>query len=152
MTADAYHITATHPEGVGATKAMQLALKEAQLNIEDLHYLNAHATSTPVGDLSEMNAVARLTGDKKTKLQISATKSITGHLMGAAGAIEALICLLAMRDNVIPPTINTELRDPAIPESLNIVFKEAVSTLVNTAMSNTFGFGGHNGIVVFQKI
>ncbi|MGV3559338.1 beta-ketoacyl-ACP synthase II [Larkinella arboricola] len=152
MTADAYHITATHPEGVGATKAMQLALTEARLNMEDLDYLNAHATSTPVGDLSEMNAVARLTGNRKSRLRISATKSITGHLMGAAGAIEALISLLAIRDNVIPPTINTEVRDPAIPESLNIVFKEAVSTPVNTAMSNTFGFGGHNGIVVFKKI
>ncbi|MFD1141834.1 beta-ketoacyl-ACP synthase II [Larkinella insperata] len=152
MTADAYHITATHPEGIGATRAMQLALKEAQLTIEELDYLNAHATSTPVGDLSEMNAVARLTGHRKTKLRISATKSITGHLMGAAGAIEALISLLAMRDNVVPPTINTEVRDPAIPENLNIVFREAQSTPVHTAMSNTFGFGGHNGIVVFKKI
>lgn len=152
MTADAYHITATHPAGTGATKAMQLALKEARINIEDLDYLNAHATSTPVGDLSEMNAVAGLTGNRKTKLQISATKSITGHLMGAAGAIEAIICLLALRDNVIPPTINTTVRDPAIPESLNLVLNEARPTTVKTAMSNTFGFGGHNGIVVFQKV
>jgi 3-oxoacyl-[acyl-carrier-protein] synthase II len=152
MTGDAYHITATHPDGIGATRAMQLALAEARINIEDLDYLNAHATSTPVGDLSEMKAVAKLTGNKKTNLQISATKSITGHLMGGAGAIEAIICLLAMRDNVIPPTINTTVRDPAIPETLNIVFKEALSTKVNTVMSNTFGFGGHNGIVVFQKV
>ena len=152
MTGDAYHITATHPDGIGATKAMQLALTEARINIEDLDYLNAHATSTPVGDLSEMNAVAKLTGSKKTRLHISATKSITGHLMGAAGAIEAIICLLAMRDNVIPPTINTTVRDPAIPESLNLVLKEALSTPVKTVMSNTFGFGGHNGIVVFQKV
>ncbi|GAB3917771.1 beta-ketoacyl-ACP synthase II [Larkinella terrae] len=152
MTADAYHITATHPDGVGATKAMQLALNEARINIEDLDYLNAHATSTPVGDLSEMNAVARLTGNRKTRLQISATKSITGHLMGAAGAIEAIVCLLALRDNVIPPTINTTVRDPAIPETLNLVLNEAVRTNVKTAMSNTFGFGGHNGIVVFQKV
>lgn len=152
MTGDAYHITATHPEGIGATKAMQLALNEARINPKDLHYLNAHATSTPVGDLSEMKAVAQLLGSKSTNLKISATKSITGHLMGGAGAIEAIICLLAMRDNVIPPTINTTVRDPAIPESLNIVFKEALPTNVSTTMSNTFGFGGHNGIVVFQKI
>ncbi|GAB3252530.1 beta-ketoacyl-ACP synthase II [Larkinella harenae] len=152
MTGDAYHITATHPDGIGATRAMQLALTEARVNIEDLDYLNAHATSTPVGDLSEMKAVAQLTGSKKTKLHISATKSITGHLMGGAGAIEAIISLLALRDNVIPPTINTTVRDPAIPESLNIVFREARTTEVKTAMSNTFGFGGHNGIVVFQKI
>ncbi|GAB3908071.1 beta-ketoacyl-ACP synthase II [Larkinella knui] len=152
MTADAYHITATHPDGIGATRAMQLALNEARINIEDLDYLNAHATSTPVGDLSEMHAVAKLTGSKKTSLHISATKSITGHLMGAAGAIEALICLLAMRDNVIPPTINTEVRDPAIPETLTIVLKEARTATVQSAMSNTFGFGGHNGIVVFQKV
>ncbi|MFC5409371.1 beta-ketoacyl-ACP synthase II [Larkinella bovis] len=152
MTGDAYHITATHPEGIGATRAMQLALKEARINIEELDYLNAHATSTPVGDLSEMKAVAQLTGNRKTNLSISATKSITGHLMGGAGAIEAIISILAMRDNVIPPTINTTVRDPAIPDSLNIVLKDALETEVRTVMSNTFGFGGHNGIVVFQKI
>ncbi|MGA0559502.1 beta-ketoacyl-ACP synthase II [Larkinella sp. VNQ87] len=152
MTGDAYHITATHPEGIGATRAMQLALAEARLNIEELDYLNAHATSTPVGDLSEMKAVAQLTGHRKTGLHISATKSITGHLMGGAGAIEAIIGILAMRDNVIPPTINTTERDPAIPESLSIVFGDALQKPVNTVMSNTFGFGGHNGIVVFRKI
>ncbi|GAB3319143.1 beta-ketoacyl-ACP synthase II [Larkinella ripae] len=152
MTGDAYHITATHPDGIGATRAMQLALQEARITIEDLDYLNAHATSTPVGDLSEMKAVAHLTGNRKINLHISATKSITGHLMGGAGAIEAVISMLAMRDNVIPPTINTTQRDPAIPESLNIVLKEARAKNVKTVMSNTFGFGGHNGIVVFQKI
>jgi 3-oxoacyl-[acyl-carrier-protein] synthase II len=152
MTADAYHMTSTHPEGLGALKAMQLALDEAKTDIKSVDYLNVHATSTPVGDLSEIKAVLKLTGNAKTKLQISATKSITGHLLGAAGAIEAIICLLSMRDSVIPPTINTTELDPAIPSHLNIVLKEALATNVDITMSNTFGFGGHNGIVVFQKV
>jgi 3-oxoacyl-[acyl-carrier-protein] synthase II len=152
MTADAYHMTATHPEGIGASKAMQLALEEANITISDVDYLNAHATSTSVGDLSEINAVLSLTGTEKTKLKISATKSVTGHLLGAAGAVEAIICLLSIRDSVIPPTINTTVLDPAIPENLTIVTKEAMPSKVNVAMSNTFGFGGHNSIVVFQKL
>lgn len=152
MTADAYHITATHPDGVGAAKAMQLALAEAQLPIQQLDYINTHATSTSVGDLSEINAIRSLTGPDKANLHISATKSITGHLLGAAGAIEAIICLLAIRDQVIPPTINTTELDPAIPKNLSIVLGEAIPARVNSAMSNTFGFGGHNGIVVFQKV
>ncbi|WP_338876149.1 beta-ketoacyl-ACP synthase II [Spirosoma sp. SC4-14] len=152
MTADAYHMTATHPEGIGAAKAMQLALEESALTIADVDYLNTHATSTQVGDLSEIKAVTSLTGGEKTKLQISATKSITGHLMGAAGAAEAIICLLSMRDSVIPPTINTTKLDPAIPDNLTIVTKEARPASVDVAMSNTFGFGGHNSIVVFQKV
>ncbi|MBD2755867.1 beta-ketoacyl-ACP synthase II [Spirosoma validum] len=152
MTADAYHMTATHPEGLGAAKAMQLALDEANLTIVDIDYLNTHATSTPVGDLSEIKAIHTLTGNEPVKLKISATKSITGHLMGAAGAIEAIICLLAMRDNIIPATINTTELDPAIPENLPIVLGEALPTQVNTTLSNTFGFGGHNGTVIFQKL
>ncbi|MXV13708.1 beta-ketoacyl-ACP synthase II [Hufsiella ginkgonis] len=152
MTADAYHMTSTHPEGLGAAKAMQLALEEAGLTIADVDYLNAHATSTPVGDLSEIHAVLNLAGDTKPKLKVSATKSMTGHLLGAAGAIEAVITLLAMRDSVIPPTINTTELDPAIPAHLQIVTGKALPAEVNVAMSNTFGFGGHNGIVVFKKI
>ncbi|MFD2936730.1 beta-ketoacyl-ACP synthase II [Spirosoma flavum] len=152
MTADAYHMTATHPEGLGALKAMQLALDEAGITIADVDYLNTHATSTPVGDLSEIKAVTKLTGNQKTKLHISATKSMTGHLLGAAGAIEAIICLLSMRDSVIPPTINTTELDPSIPPQLNIVLGEPLATPVRVAMSNTFGFGGHNGIVVFQAV
>ncbi|GAB4037890.1 beta-ketoacyl-ACP synthase II [Spirosoma jeollabukense] len=152
MTADAYHMTSTHPEGLGALRAMQLALDEAKTDIKSVDYLNVHATSTPVGDLSEIKAILKLIGNEKTKLQISATKSITGHLLGAAGAIEAIICLLSMRDSVIPPTINTTELDPAIPSHLNIVLKEAIPANVAITMSNTFGFGGHNGIVVFQKI
>jgi len=145
-------MTATHPEGLGASHAMKLALEEAGVTIHDVNYLNTHATSTPVGDLSETNAVISLLGTDKNNLLISATKSMTGHLLGAAGAIEAIICLLSMRDSVIPPTINTDEIDPAIPGNLNIITKEAVSAKVKVAMSNTFGFGGHNGIVVFKSL
>ncbi len=151
-TGDAYHMTATHPEGLGAIHAMKLALKEAGLSIGDVDYINPHATSTHVGDLSETKAISSLTGTEKTKLHISATKSMTGHLLGAAGAVEGIICLLAIRDGVVPPTINTENIDPEIPQNLNIVLKEALQKKVNVAMSNTFGFGGHNGIVVFKRL
>ncbi|WCT14774.1 beta-ketoacyl-ACP synthase II [Mucilaginibacter jinjuensis] len=151
MTADAYHMTATHPEGLGAAKAMDLALTESGLTIADVDYLNMHATSTPVGDLSELKAILNLTKGEKNNMQISATKSMTGHLLGAAGAIEAIVCLMSIKDQVIPPTINTEVLDPAIPDSLNIVLKEAISHKVDVTMSNTFGFGGHNGIAVFKK-
>jgi 3-oxoacyl-[acyl-carrier-protein] synthase II len=152
MTADAYHMTATHPQGLGASHAMKLALEEAGVSIHDVNYLNTHATSTPVGDLSETNAVINLLGTGKNNLLISATKSMTGHLLGAAGAIEAIICLLSMRDSVIAPTINTTELDPAIPGNLNIIIKEAVPAKIKVAMSNTFGFGGHNGIVVFKAV
>ena len=152
MTADAYHMTSTHPEGLGAAKAMQLALKEAGITMADVDYLNMHATSTPVGDLSELKAVTSLTGTGPSTMQIGATKSMTGHLLGAAGAIEAIICLMAIQDQVLPPTINTQNLDPAISSSLNIVPNKAIEHKVNVAMSNTFGFGGHNGIVVFKKI
>jgi 3-oxoacyl-[acyl-carrier-protein] synthase II len=152
MTADAYHITATHPEGIGAAKAMQKALAQAGLQISEIDYINMHATSTPVGDLSEIRALIAVTGGQKLQTKISATKSMTGHLLGGAGAIEAIICLLAIKDNVIPPTINTETLDPAVPSNLNIILKEAISYPVSTTMSNTFGFGGHNGIVIFKSI
>lgn len=152
MTADAYHMTSTHPEGLGAAKGMQLALQEAGAAITDVDYLNMHATSTHVGDLSELKAILALTKGEKNKIQIGATKSMTGHLLGAAGAIEAIISLLAMRDSIIPPTINTTTLDPAVPHNLNIVLNEAIDYQVNLTMSNTFGFGGHNGIVVFGKV
>lgn len=152
MTADAYHMTSTHPEGLGAAQAMRLVLREAGIQMRDVDYLNMHATSTPIGDLSEIKAVVALTGGEKTNMQIGATKSMTGHLLGAAGAIEAIICLLAIRDQVLPPTINTETLDPALPSNLNIVGKHAIDHKVNVAMSNTFGFGGHNGIVMFKKM
>jgi 3-oxoacyl-[acyl-carrier-protein] synthase II len=152
MTADAYHMTSTHPEGAGALRAMQDALKDGGLNKEEVDYLNVHATSTPVGDLSEINAVIRLFGTDPGYLTLSATKSMTGHLLGAAGAIEAIACLMSIRDGVIPPTINTKELDPAIPAGLNILLGESIDYPVKVAMSNTFGFGGHNGIVVFKKI
>jgi 3-oxoacyl-[acyl-carrier-protein] synthase II len=152
MTADAYHMTAPHPEGAGALRAMQGALQDAGLNKDDVDYLNVHATSTPVGDLSEIQAVTRLFGPSPDRLMISATKSMTGHLLGAAGAIEAIACLYAIREGVIPPTINTRQLDPAIPPGLNILLGNARERRVDVAMSNTFGFGGHNGIVVFKKV
>ena len=152
MTADAYHMTATHPEAKGAIQAMKLALREAGITIHDVDYLNPHATSTPVGDLSEAKAISSLTGTGKNKLLISATKSITGHLLGAAGVIEAIISLMAIKHNVVPPTINTTVIDPAIPSNLNIVLKDAVDANVYISMSNTYGFGGHNATVIFQKV
>lgn len=152
MTADAYHMTSTHPDGLGALQAMKFALEEANLTPQDVDYINAHATSTPVGDISETKAISSLIGHDKNNLHISASKSMTGHLLGAAGAIEAIISLLAMKHNVIPPTINTTEVDPEIPSNLNIVIGSALETKVNVAMSNTFGFGGHNGIVVFKKL
>jgi 3-oxoacyl-[acyl-carrier-protein] synthase II len=152
MTADAYHMTSTHPTGLGATQAMKIALKEAGLNILDVDYLNAHATSTPVGDLSEIQAVANLIGDQENKIKISATKSMTGHLLGAAGAIEAIICLKTLKEGIIPPTINTNDLDASIPENLHIVVNKAIQTNVDVVMSNTFGFGGHNATVIFKSL
>jgi 3-oxoacyl-[acyl-carrier-protein] synthase II len=152
MTADAYHMTATHPEGVGALRAMQDALKDAGLKPEDVDYVNMHATSTPVGDISEAQAVRSLFGPNAERLIISATKSMTGHLLGAAGAIEAIACLYAIKEGVVPPTINTREVDPAVPKGLNILLGEARDWPVKVAMSNSFGFGGHNGIVVFKKV
>jgi 3-oxoacyl-[acyl-carrier-protein] synthase II len=152
MTADAYHMTATHPEGLGAYRAMQLALEDAGLNASQVDYLNAHATSTPVGDLSEVKAISKLFGDSPGHLHISATKSMTGHLLGAAGAIEAIAGILSIRNGIVPATINTTRLDPSIPAGLQIVLQQAIEKKVKVAMSNTFGFGGHNGIVVFRDI
>ncbi|WP_345951695.1 beta-ketoacyl-ACP synthase II [Mucilaginibacter sp. PAMB04274] len=151
MTGDAYHITATHPEGKGAIKAMELALQDAGLTHNDVDYLNAHATSTPVGDISEAKAIYSAFGDS-AKLSVSATKSMTGHLLGAAGAVEAIISIKAVTDNLVPPTINTTTLDSQLPVGLHIVTGDAVEKTVNIAMSNTFGFGGHNAVVVFKKV
>ncbi len=151
MSADAYHITATHPEGKGAQLGMKWALEDAALNLEDVDYLNPHATSTPKGDESEMKAVASLFGDHMKKLLISATKSSVGHMLGAAGAIEAIICIKAIQDGIIPPTINTQNLDPELPAGLNIVVGSKVKKDIRVAMSNTFGFGGHNATAVFKK-
>jgi 3-oxoacyl-[acyl-carrier-protein] synthase II len=151
MTSDAYHITATHPEGKGAIHGMKLALEDAGLNATDIDYVNAHATSTPVGDISESKAI-KAVFDGHDGLHISATKSVTGHLLGAAGAIEAIISIKAINDGIIPATINTTTIDPEIPQGLNIVIKESINKNVNAALSNTFGFGGHNGIIIFKNI
>lgn len=149
MTSDAYHLTATHPDGEGARRAMKLALEEAGLSPNDVDYVNAHATSTPLGDISELTAIQSVFGNKSPK--ISATKSMTGHLLGAAGAIEAIACLKAIEHQTIPPTINSFNPDPEIPDNENIVFNKSESAQVGVAMSNTFGFGGHNAIVIVKK-
>lgn len=151
MTADAYHMTATHPEGKGAAKAIELALEEAGITIADVDYVNVHATSTPIGDLSEIKALSKITGTALSPY-ISSTKSMTGHLLGAAGAIEAIASVMSIRNNIIPPTINTTVLDPAIPENMRIVTREALGTPVRIAMSDTFGFGGHNSIVIFKEV
>ncbi|PYF70699.1 beta-ketoacyl-ACP synthase II [Pedobacter nutrimenti] len=151
MTADAYHMTSTHPEGEGAYMAMRFALEDAGLQASDVDYLNAHATSTPVGDLSEIKAITRLFEGHTDQLHISATKSMTGHLLGAAGAIEAIASIMAIKHGIVPPTINLTNPDPSIPDNLNIVKHVALKKKVDVAMSNTFGFGGHNGIVVFKR-
>jgi 3-oxoacyl-[acyl-carrier-protein] synthase II len=152
MSADAYHLTATHPEGAGAMLGMKWALEDAGLKLEEVDYLNPHATSTPVGDESEMKAVSRFFGDHARKLFVSATKSATGHLLGGAGAIEAIISIKAIEQSTIPPTINTTNIDPTIPQGINIITGSKVLAPVNVAMSNTFGFGGHNATAVFRKI
>jgi 3-oxoacyl-[acyl-carrier-protein] synthase II len=151
MTADAYHMTATHPDGLGASHAMLSALEDAGLNVDDIDYLNPHATSTPVGDISEAKAILKVFGGNKN-LAISATKSMTGHLLGAAGAAEAIISIKALQDGIVPPTINTVNIDEEVPAGLNIVTGQAIEKPIRAAMSNTFGFGGHNAIVVFKKI
>jgi 3-oxoacyl-[acyl-carrier-protein] synthase II len=151
MTADAYHLTATHPEGLGARLGMQRALEDAELQPEDVDYINAHATSTPLGDVSELKGITGVFGDYLPEINISATKSMTGHLLGAAGAIEAIACIKATQHNLIPPTINTGILAEAIPTNLNLTLGKAQERTVNVAMSNTFGFGGHNAIVIFKK-
>ncbi len=150
--ADAYHMTATHPEGLGAYLAMQDALEDAGLSPDAVDYINAHATSTPLGDVSEMHAIAKLFGESLSKISVSATKSMTGHLLGAAGAIEAVASILAIQHGMIPPTINTRQVDEAIPAKLDLTIGRAVEKEVNVAMSNTFGFGGHNAIAIFSKL
>ena len=152
-SADAYHITASHPEGLGAKLVMTAALEDAGLKPEDVDYINVHGTSTPVGDISEAKAIKDVFGDHAYKLNISSTKSMTGHLLGAAGTVEAMACVLAVQNDVIPPTINHEEddKDPEIDYKLNFTFNKAQKREVRIALSNTFGFGGHNACVVFKK-
>jgi 3-oxoacyl-[acyl-carrier-protein] synthase II len=148
---DAYHIAATHPDGIGAVAAMRDAIEEAGLKPEDIDYVNTHGTSTPVGDLSECRAVATVFANSLDKLHISATKSMTGHLLGAAGAVEAIACALAIRDNIIPPTINLNEIDPAVDSRINLTPNKAVKKEVNAVVNNTFGFGGHIFVSLFTK-
>ncbi len=153
LSADAYHITATHPEGLGAVLAMQNALDDAGMKPEDIDYINVHGTSTPVGDISEVKAIVKVFGDSARKLNISSTKSMTGHLLGATGALEAMFSTLAVRDDIIPPTINHEEgdEDEEIDYTLNFTFNKAQKRPVRAALSNAFGFGGHNATVIVKK-
>jgi 3-oxoacyl-[acyl-carrier-protein] synthase II len=151
MSADAYHITAPHPEGLGASLVMKMALKDAGMNAEEIDYINVHGTSTPLGDIAESLAILSVFRDHAYKLNISSTKSMTGHLLGAAGAIEALASIIAINSNAVPPTINHFTDDPDIDSKLNFTFNEPQERKVNTAISNTFGFGGHNSSIIFRK-
>ena len=153
MSADAHHITASHPEGLGAKIVMREALKDAGLKPEDIDYINVHGTSTPVGDRSEAKAIKDLFGDAAYKLNISSTKSMTGHLLGAAGAVESMACVMAIKEDIVPPTINHEEgdEDPEIDYNLNFTFNKAQKREVRAALNNTFGFGGHNACVIFKK-
>lgn len=153
MSADAYHLTATHPEGLGARLTMQNALEDAGMKPEDIDYINVHGTSTPVGDISEAKAVIDVFGEHAYKLNISSTKSMTGHLLGAAGAVEAIASVMAVKEDIIPPTINHAEGDddPEIDYNLNFTFNKAQKRTVNAALSNTFGFGGHNATIIVKK-
>lgn len=152
-SADAYHLTASHPEGLGAKLVMEAALADAQMQPEDIDYINVHGTSTHVGDISEAKAIKEVFGEHAYKLNISSTKSMTGHLLGAAGAVEALACVKVISEDIVPPTINhdEEDKDPEIDYALNYTFNQAQKRTVRAALSNTFGFGGHNACVIFKK-
>jgi 3-oxoacyl-[acyl-carrier-protein] synthase II len=151
MSADAHHITAPHPEGLGARLVMQRALNDAGLQATDIDYINTHGTSTPLGDVAELKAIHSLFGEHAFKINISSTKSMTGHLLGAAGAIEAMATVLAVKNDVVPPTINFTTPDPEIDSRFNLTFNKAQQRPVNAAISNTFGFGGHNAAVIIKK-
>jgi 3-oxoacyl-[acyl-carrier-protein] synthase II len=152
LTADAYHMTAPHPEGLGARNVMKLAIQDAGLKIEDIDYINVHGTSTPLGDISETKAITEVFGEHAYKLNISSTKSMTGHLLGAAGAVEAITAIMTIVHGVIPPTINFQVPDPDIDQNLNLTLNKAQTRNVKVAISNTFGFGGHNASVVIKKL
>jgi 3-oxoacyl-[acyl-carrier-protein] synthase II len=151
MSADAFHLTAPHPEGLGALLVMRNALEDAGMNPDDLDYINVHGTATPLGDISESKAILGVFGESAYKLNISSTKSMTGHLLGAAGAVEAIASILAIRDDIVPPTINFSIPDDEIDQKLDFTFNKARKRTVNAALSNTFGFGGHNFSIIFRK-
>jgi len=151
MSADGYHMTAPDPEGRGANLVMKWALEDAEMNPEDVDYINVHGTSTPLGDIAEPKAIIKTFGEHAYKLSISSTKSMTGHLLGAAGAVEGIASILAIRDNLVPPTINHFTDDPEIDNNLDFTFNVAKEREINVVISNTFGFGGHNATMVFKK-
>ena len=151
MSADAYHMTAPHPEGLGAMNTMLSALDDANIKPADVDYVNVHGTSTPLGDVAEVKAIQSVFGEKAYDLNISSTKSMTGHLLGAAGAIEAIACVMAVKEDIVPPTINHFTDDPNLDPKLNFTFNKAEKRTVNIALSNTFGFGGHNTSVIVKK-
>ena len=151
MTADAHHITAPHPEGIGAMNVMRLAIEDAGMQPQEVDYINVHGTSTPLGDVAEVKAINRVFGEHAKNINISSTKSMTGHLLGAAGAIEAISCVLSIKNNKIPPTINHFSKDENIDSKLNFTFNKFQERNVRVALSNTFGFGGHNACIVFKK-
>ena len=150
-SADAHHLTAPHPEGLGAMNVMKNALEDAGMKPEDIDYINVHGTSTPLGDIAETKAILKVFGEHSFKLNISSTKSMTGHLLGAAGAIESIATILALKNNIVPPTINHFTDDPEIENKLNLTFSKAQTRQINAGLSNTFGFGGHNASVIFKK-
>ena len=152
MTADAYHITAPHPEGIGVIEVMRLSLEEAGLRPGDIDYINTHGTSTPLGDVAELRAIEKIFGDDVRTVNISSTKSMMGHLLGAAGSVEAIACILGMQHGFVPPTINHFTDDPEIDPRLNLTFNEPQQRTVKAALSNTFGFGGHNASIIFRQI
>ncbi len=152
MSADAYHMTAPHPEGAGAIRSMREALDDASAAIDDIDYINVHGTSTPLGDIAELKALSELFGERLYDVNISSTKSMTGHLLGAAAAIEAIACVMAIVRETIPPTINVERLDERIDPRLNLTLGRAQHRRVRCALSNTFGFGGHNSTVIFRKV
>ena len=152
LSADAYHLTAPHPEGLGARLVMQRALEDAGMKPEDIDYINVHGTATPLGDISETIAIREVFGEHAYKLNISATKSMTGHLLGAAGAVEAIAAILSTVHNVVPPTINLVNLDPQIDPGLNLTKNKAEKRVINASLSNTFGFGGHNTSIIFKKV
>jgi 3-oxoacyl-[acyl-carrier-protein] synthase II len=151
MSGDAYHMTAPHPEGIGARNTMLAAIEDAEINASEIDYVNVHGTSTPLGDVAEVKAIQAVFGDHAYNLNISSTKSMTGHLLGAAGAIEAIACIMAVKNDLVPPTINHFNDDPELDSKLNFTFNKAQKRLVNIALSNTFGFGGHNTSVIVKK-
>jgi 3-oxoacyl-[acyl-carrier-protein] synthase II len=152
MSADAYHLTAPHPDGIGASLVMKNALKDAGMGPGEIDYINVHGTATPLGDISEAKAIVDVFGEDAYKLNISSTKSMTGHLLGAAGAVESIVAILAMQNSLVPPTINYSVPDPELDNNLNFTLNKAQEREVNAAFSNTFGFGGHNTSVIFKKI